>query len=99
MNRVTSCKIARLPGPFYCCPVKFIAQLIKKIHNRLEFKYIVYLCIWKELLDSIALQTPENGEISNLLHLFLTYFAKCLFIKRLCQTFENLNNVSSTNLE
>lgn len=44
----------------------------------------------KELFDSIALQNAENRTVSKSLPLFLKYFVKCLFLKRLCQTVENL---------
>ena len=47
----------------------------------------------KELFDSIAPQTAENRTVANSLLLFLKYSAKCLFLKWLCQTVENLKYV------
>ena len=44
----------------------------------------------RELFDSIAPQTAENRTVANPLLLFLKYSAKCLFLKWLCQTAENL---------
>ncbi len=52
-----------------------------------------YLYIQKELFDSIAPQTAEISTVSNSLPLFLKYSVKCLFIKWLYQTVENLNNI------
>ena len=48
----------------------------------------------KGLFDSIAPQTAENRTVANPLLLFLKYSAKCLFLKWLCQTAENLKYYS-----
>gem|GEM_PF-1616445 len=44
----------------------------------------------KELFDSIAPQNAENRTVAKSLPAFLKYSVKCLFLKRLCQTVENL---------
>lgn len=49
-----------------------------------------YLCIRNELFDSIAPQNAENRTVANSLLLFLKCSVKCLFLKWLCQTVENL---------
>ncbi len=49
-----------------------------------------YLYIQKKLFDSIAPQTAEISTVSNSLPLFLKYSVKCLFLKWLYQTVENL---------
>lgn len=47
-----------------------------------------YLC--DELFDSITLKNVENRTVANSLPLFLKYSVKCLFLKWLYQTVENL---------
>lgn len=54
-----------------------------------------YLCIRNELFDSIAPQNAENRTVANSLLLFLKCFIKCLFLKWLCQTVENLKYIQS----
>ncbi len=54
-----------------------------------------YLCIRNELFDSIAPQNAENRTVANSLLLFLKYSIKCLFLKWLCQTVENLKYIQS----
>lgn len=49
-----------------------------------------YLCKKKELFDSIAQQNTENRIVANSLPLFSKCSVKCLFLKRLYQTVENL---------
>lgn len=44
----------------------------------------------KELFDSIAQQNTENRTVAKSLPLILKYSVKCLFLKRLCHTVENL---------
>lgn len=53
-----------------------------------------YLCIRNELFDSIAPQNAENRTVANSLLLFLKCSVKCLFLKWLCQTVENLKYVA-----
>lgn len=48
----------------------------------------------KELFDSIAQQNAENRTVSKSLLLSLKYSVKCLFLKRLYQTVENLKYVA-----
>ena len=57
--------------------------------NSWNFKKDI-LILQKELFDSIAPQNAENRTVANSLLLFLKYSAKCLFLKWLCQTVENL---------
>lgn len=54
-----------------------------------------YLCIRNELFDSIAPQNAENSTVANSLLLFLKCSIKCLFLKWLCQTVENLKYIQS----
>lgn len=54
-----------------------------------------YLCIRNELFDSIAPQNAENRTVANSLLLFLKCSIKCLFLKWLCQTVENLKYIQS----
>lgn len=54
-----------------------------------------YLCIRNELFDSIAPQNAENRTVANSLVLFLKCSIKCLFLKWLCQTVENLKYIQS----
>ena len=54
-----------------------------------------YLCIRNELFDSIAPQNAENRTVANSLLLFLKCSVKCLFLKWLCQTVENLKYTSA----
>ena len=54
-----------------------------------------YLCIRNELFDSIAPQNAENRTVANSLLLFLKCSVKCLFLKWLCQTVENLKYIQS----
>lgn len=54
-----------------------------------------YLCIRNELFDSIAPQNAENRTVANSLLLFLKCSVKCLFLKWLCQTVENLKYVAT----
>lgn len=49
-----------------------------------------YFCHLKELFDSKILQIAENRTVANSLPLFLKCFVKCLFLKWLYQTVENL---------
>ena len=49
----------------------------------------------KELFDSIAPQNAENRTVANSLLLFLKCSIKCLFLKWLCQTVENLKYIQS----
>lgn len=53
-------------------------------------KYSLSLPRNKELFDSIAPQITEICTVSKSLPLFLKYSVKCLFLKRLYQTVENL---------
>ena len=52
-----------------------------------------YLCIRNEIFDSIAPQNAENRTVANSLLLFLKCSVKCLFLKWLCQTVENLKYI------
>ena len=54
-----------------------------------------YLCIRNELFDSIAPQNAENRTVAKSLLLFLKCSIKCLFLKWLCQTVENLKYIQS----
>ncbi len=54
-----------------------------------------YLCIRNELFDSIAPQNAENRTVANSLLLFLKCSIKCLFLKWLCQTVENIKYIQS----
>ena len=54
-----------------------------------------YLCIRNEIFDSIAPQNAENRTVANSLLLFLKCSIKCLFLKWLCQTVENLKYIQS----
>lgn len=51
---------------------------------------MVYLCLLKELFDSIAPQIADIRTVAKSLPLFLKYYAKSLFFNRLHQTDENL---------
>lgn len=44
----------------------------------------------KSYLTAKHSKNAENRTVSKSLPLFLKYFVKCLFLKRLCQTVENL---------
>ena len=54
------------------------------------FKLLIYICIQKELFDSIVTQNAEIRTVAKSLPLFLKYFAKSLFFNRLSQTDKNL---------
>ena len=56
----------------------------------MKFGDVTVLLFWKELFDSTAPQNAENRTVANSLLLFLKYSVKCLFLKRLYQTVENL---------
>lgn len=58
-------------------------------------KYSLSLPRNKELFDSIAPQITEICTVSKSLPLFLKYSVKCLFLKRLYQTVENLKYTSA----
>ncbi len=51
---------------------------------------LMYICIQKELFDSIVTQNAEIRTVSKSLPLFLKYSAKSLFFNRLSQTDKNL---------
>ncbi len=68
----------------------FIHLLELFIIHSFVFSRISLLLFLKELFDSIAPQNAANRTVANSLPPFLKYYAKCLFLKRLCQTVENL---------